>query len=355
MDKKINRLLCYALIAGCCVIRASAQTTQIKGFMNVNAYAVSDTSKTNMSKTFFRLGQYDFFVTSQVTDKISFLGESVFEFDGDFGVDVERLFVKYQHNDHFAVSAGKFHSPIGYWNNAFHHGLVIQPIIVRPDAIRFEDDGGILPVHETGVQLDAEHYTNLDIGLNVLISNGLGSTPVDDRNYAKAITANLHAEPVENLVLTVSGYFNQAPANFTNPQDVYVYNPVKTTILNGSIAYMNSSHPYEFIGEYYSINQDEDSVGLHNKMTNVVVVYAGYKIKKFTIYGCFEQDKYPDGIEYYVKNNTTSIIGGIRYKASPLAVVKLQYRNYKTEAPTIADEMRTGIQNIIEAQFAVGF
>lgn len=325
-----------------------SQYTQIKGFVNLNYFAdFNKDSAGSHSNNYFRLGQYDFFVTSQVTDKISMLGESVFEYSTDFGVDVERLFMKYNYDNHFAISGGKFHSPIGYWNNAFHHGLVIQPLMIRPDAIRFEDDGGILPVHETGIQFDYEHMTSSNIGINVLISNGLGSTPISDQNNDKAVTANLHMEPMENFVLTASAYYNQGPPQFMNPQGIEVYNPTTTTILNGSIAYMNGRLPIEFIGEYYSINQDEDSIGLRNKVTQVIELYAGYKIKKFTIYANYEQNIYPTGIEYYIKDNIMAIIGGIRYKPSPISVIKLQYRYHDSEI--------YGVHNFIEAQWAIGF
>ena len=352
MIKKTFTYLCF-LIAGS--FAAYGQSTQIKGFLNVNAMYTSDTAKGDNNRAKFILGQYDLFITSQITDKISMLGESVFEWDGDFGVDVERLYIKYTHDNHFAISAGKFHTPLGYWNNAFHHGLVIQPTIVRPDVLKFEDDGGILPVHETGVQLDAEHFTNANIGLNVLISNGLNSTPISDANIGKAVTANLHAEPIDNLILTASAYFNMAPGGFVNPQDIYVAHDVRTQIFNGSVAYMNGKLPVEFIAEYYSINQDVDTAGQHNKVTNAFVVYAGYKIKRFAVYASYESIMYPDGIQYYVPNNTTNFIVGVRYKPSPLSVIKLQYRNYNTKAATTADDFRTGMQNIFELQWAVGF
>ena len=351
----IKQFILFLCISAFSYSIADAQATQIKGFLNVNAMYNSDTMHGENNRAKFILGQYDLFITSQITDRISMLGESVFEYSTDFGVDVERLFIKYTHDNHFAISAGKFHTPLGYWNNAFHHGLVIQPIMVRPDVLKFEDDGGILPIHETGVQFDAEHFTKANIGLNVLISNGIGSTPISDANVAKAVTVNLHAEPIDNLIFTVSGYVNHANGGFMNPQDIYVAHDVNTTIMNASVAYMNGKLPVEFIGEYYSINQDVDTAGQRNQVTNAFVLYGGYKIKRFTVYASYENITYPDGIRYYIPNNTDNFILGVRYKPSPLTVIKVQYRNYNTKAATTADDFRTGMQNIFEMQFAVGF
>src|SRR4051812_8328625 len=98
----IKKALIYLCVFSVSYLRADAQATQIKGFLNVNASYVSDSMHGDNDRGKFVLGQYDLFITSQITDKISMLGESVFEYDGDFGVDVERLFIKYTHDNHFA-------------------------------------------------------------------------------------------------------------------------------------------------------------------------------------------------------------------------------------------------------------
>jgi hypothetical protein len=46
---------------------------------------------------------------------------------------------------------GRFHNPVGYWNTAFHHGGYMQTTVSRPGVVSFEDDGGIVPTHATGL------------------------------------------------------------------------------------------------------------------------------------------------------------------------------------------------------------
>ena len=48
------------------------------------------------------------------------------------------------------LEVGRFHTDIGYWNTAFHHGLWLQIPVERPHVLRFEDDGGLVPVHWVG-------------------------------------------------------------------------------------------------------------------------------------------------------------------------------------------------------------
>jgi hypothetical protein len=44
------------------------------------------------------------------------------------------------------------HTPLGYWNQYYHHGAWFQATATRPEMYLFEDDGGILPVHEIGIE-----------------------------------------------------------------------------------------------------------------------------------------------------------------------------------------------------------
>jgi len=40
------------------------------------------------------------------------------------------LLIRYDYNDFFKLSFGRYHTPINYWNTAFHHGLWLQTTIV---------------------------------------------------------------------------------------------------------------------------------------------------------------------------------------------------------------------------------
>lgn len=106
-------LLCAVWSAG----RATAQETVIRGFADVT-FDVADDDGNNQ----FGIGQFDLFLASQLSEKVSFLGEIVFESEGDgFIVDVERMQITYRVSPSLSISVGKQHSPIGYWNTEYHH------------------------------------------------------------------------------------------------------------------------------------------------------------------------------------------------------------------------------------------
>ena len=46
-------------------------------------------------------------------------------------------------SDELTLWGGRFHTPYGYWNTAFHHGAQIQTSIGRPRFLEFEDEGAI--------------------------------------------------------------------------------------------------------------------------------------------------------------------------------------------------------------------
>ena len=76
--------------------------------------------------------------------------------------------------------------------------------------------------------------------------------------------------------------------------------------------------------------------------------YAGIKIKeKFVPYVRFDLLNFDDKELYYIKNNTTSFVGGLRYEINYLTVVKLEYQH--------DDADLTGTRNMITAQIAIGF
>jgi hypothetical protein len=105
------------------------------------------------SNSTFRAGEFDLFMTSQLSDNLSFLSEFVAS-SGEqnvFGIDVERFQLTYRPSKYFEISAGRFHTDFGYYNTAFHHGTWFSTATGRPFMYYFEDSGGVLPIHELGI------------------------------------------------------------------------------------------------------------------------------------------------------------------------------------------------------------
>lgn len=325
-------------ILWCSADKLLAQNTQIRGFIDgITTYQKGQVS--------FGFEEQDLFITSQVTDRISFLGETVFKFTQgsptDFGVSVERVIFKYNYAGNNSILFGKHHTPIDYWNESYHHGRVFYPTIYRP--LLF--DANIIPLHTTGIDFQGENLGNLKFGYDLLVGNGLGSTDVKDNDNAKSITASLHFEPVDKLRIGGSWYNDLVakgaiPHGFTLP----VKHQVNQNLLTASVAYFGKR--YELLVESTAAFNHTDTTGI--KRTHASYVYAGFRVtEKLVPYVKVEKITYQAGEQYYIKDNTTSFIGGIRYEISYLAVLKLEYEH--------DNRAIEGHINKITAQFAIGF
>ena len=72
--------------------------------------------------------------------------------DEGFEFEIERLFVRYDFSDHFKLSGGRYHTPLGYWNSAFHHGSWLQTTVSRPETVKFGSN--VIPIHFLGLLLE---------------------------------------------------------------------------------------------------------------------------------------------------------------------------------------------------------
>jgi hypothetical protein len=175
---------------------------RIRGFSDVTLHGSNRKGDT----TSFTLGQLDLFVTSDLSDRLKFLSEIVFEAgrDNAFGVDVERLLLNYSFGDYLNIGAGRFHSAIGYYNTAYHHSTWLQTTTGRPFLFLFEDQGGILPIHNVGVTASGRIPSGA-LGLHYVaeVGNGRNSrSPLDeqvqnvvDENNHKAVNFAVFARP----------------------------------------------------------------------------------------------------------------------------------------------------------------
>ena len=152
----------------------------------------------------FTLGQFDLFVTASLNDRVSVLAEIVMEASGAntrVVTDLERLQLTFRFNDYLQLSTGRYHTGIGYYNAAFHHGSYFEIPIGRPRVFAFEDEGGVLPVHEVGISVRGA-VPNTGSALHYLAEIGNGRTWITDedaegrdRNRSKSTNVGLSLRP----------------------------------------------------------------------------------------------------------------------------------------------------------------
>ena len=314
-----------------------SQDTQIRGFID----ALTTVQQNKLS---FGLGEQDLFITSELSDRFSFLGESVFKFAASsptkFSVSIERVVIKYNIAGNHNLLIGKHHTPVNYWNDTYHHGRVFFPTVYRP--LLF--DANIIPLHTTGISLQGHNLGKMKFGYDLMLGNGIGSSDVLDNDKRKSITAAVHIKPVEGLRIGFSWY-NDAIARGATAHDNIILNwRVKQNLFSGSASYFGDK--FEVLAEGTIGANNTDTTG--SKQTIASYIYAGIKIKeKIVPYVRLDQLHFQNGEIFYHKNNTTSFVGGIRYNINYLTDVKAEYQRLHSE--------HEGNMDKFTVQLAIGF
>jgi len=149
----------------------------------------------------FSLGQLTLYPTASISDRISVLAEIVLKEGGPnrVTVDLERVLLRYSFAESLAVSVGRYHTAIGYYNTAYHHSSWLQTTIERPLPFAFK---GPLPIHDVGVSA-AGAFTMPAIRLEYAaeVGNGRSGQPdiavqsYQDDNGAKAVNVAVAVVP----------------------------------------------------------------------------------------------------------------------------------------------------------------
>ncbi len=342
--KRILQLL--SLLTVICVSGISAgYAFELNGFADVSF--IKSTEGDNRTDDEFRNGDFAFgtldLYLAQTLDDIDILVELIVE-KGNV-LDLERLTIGYSFSDAAKLRVGRFHTPLGYWNNAYHHGVQLQPTIERPDFLKFEDDGGILPTHVVGASLSGRVYTGAGaVEYTAMIGNGpqivdenedgllvkgddvLSPNNIADNNIGKAVAFNAAISPsaLSGLKLGVSGHIAEIRSF-----DVPVTVNVDQTIYAFAATYTNG--PLSFAAEYFTIN-DKDEISDDDFTNNAYYGLITYTLmEKWVPYVMYENlsvkeaDPYMAALE--IGRDTEELTVGLRYNINYRSSVKGEYRD----------------------------
>ena len=331
----------------CSLIYVSLFTASLTSFsqrMQIRGFVDALTTLQN-KKVSFGFGEQDLFITSELSDRFSFVGESVFKFDSTatnpthFSVSIERVIIKYNYYGNHNILIGKHHTPINYWNDTYHHGRVFFPTIQRP--LLFE--ANIIPLHTTGIDFQGSNLGDVKFGYDLMVGNGLGSKDVEDNDKRKSVTAAVHIKPADGLRLGVSWYNDEMAAGTKTHDGKLINWAVKQNLFTGSVAYFGKQ--FEVLVESTFGSNHTDTTG--TKQTFASYIYTGFVIKdKIVPYLRLDRLHFQEGEILYDKNNTTSIVAGIRYDFNYLVVAKLEYEHRSEEKSDV---------NKVTFQLAIGF
>lgn len=317
----------------------------------------------------FNLGNFDLYLTPQFGSNVRALVELNFEIDKDgaVGTDLERLQIGYAFNDALTTWLGRFHTPYGYWNTAFHHGAQIQTSVLRPRFLDFEDKGGILPAHTTGAW--ATGSVNLGssrFGYDAYVGNAqhIDTEGVLDMKMAgstqfRAIGGgNLWYSPRSLSALRVGVHGMRGDVESDNPANLTL---TRLNMVGGYGVFIDDN--WEALAEYYRFNNDDLSGGTGSHQSTAWYAQLGYNFGRITPYGRLEKATLDQGDNYFSqqfdgRSYNRSVIG-VRYDIDPKTALKFELN--RTTRKDLADINGTGLSipddsyNEAYIQYAIRF
>ena len=200
------RLVCFGILFQFAALPALGQHSmepRSETHMTIHFFADVVGQKTGGSieaPSTFNLGSLTLFVHAQPTPQFFALAEVAFEPTvQDYALDVERMEAGWSPRSWFQTVIGRYHTPLGYWNTAFHHGKWLVTTIENPLLFKFEDEGGPLPVHTIGLLVfgQADFSPSVRLLYHLGIGNGRGATPdppqkLMDIHEGKSVIGALH-------------------------------------------------------------------------------------------------------------------------------------------------------------------
>ncbi|MDO8413894.1 MAG: hypothetical protein Q7S51_08930 [Gallionellaceae bacterium] len=348
----------------------------LHGFADVGyTHASNNDTRLDQAGRGFWANSLDFYLTPQFGDRGKGLVELLFEFlaDGGLATDLERIQFGYTFNDQLTAWMGRFHAPYGYWNTGFHHGAEIQPSILRPRFIDFEDKGGVLPAHVMGAWATGSlPIGNAKLLYDFYIGNGNAIAEVDttggathtgalainnsrDSNGNKMVGANIGYK-VGDMIIGAHAFTERV--NFSDASATPLTGEVSVKMTGLYAAHENDN--WENIAEYYHFSNDNATAGTGTNSSWLGFVQVGRTIAElWTPYvraekTVLDQDDLYFSNQQYGVSYTRQLVG-VRYSLSAKSALKAEVNRTKEGDGTPTTGPGNGSYSEVRMQYAITF
>lgn len=295
----------------------------------------------------FRLGQMVAHGNATLSERVIFFGEvSVTARNDGYSLAMERAIIRYEFGDRLKASAGRYHTPISYWNTEYHHGLWLQASVARPEAIRF--GSRYIPVHFVGAMVEGNlreapiHYA-VGVG-NGRAENIAGAGDAGDVNGTRAFIASASLRPGGLFGVRIGGgvYVDRisvAGVEFADELITSAHVVWNRGRIDAAAEFINVSH--EAIGS--SASQGSPSYYLH---FGYQLAGAAQALQPYLRYENMDIDE-ADSVFSGLVSDYEAFVAGLRFDFSDLAALKAEYRSEE-----VAGTARTDAY-YLQASFAI--
>ena len=277
----------------------------------------------------FNLGQFDLHLASSLSKKITYFAEVTFNAQPTgYTLEVERSIIRYDYDDYFKLSFGRYHTPISYWNTAFHHGTWLQTTIARPEMVKI---GGVfIPVHFVGLLTEGNIPSGgLHLAYEVGLGNGRGSIlsragDAGDVNNNRAWLVNVFARPAKFYGFQVGGSFYKDEITLPTGENI------REWIASTHVIWTKETP--EFLAEFANSHHQDLLTGQTFNTPAFYVQFAyrlpwlGRVLKPYYRYDYIQP---PPGEPVLSDTRYQGSTLGLRYDISNFAAFKAEYRNFQ--------------------------
>jgi hypothetical protein len=306
------------------------ERTRFNGFGHIE---LTGTSGDDPS-AYFSIGEHDFFVTSTLSERITFLGEYVIRPNGssatNFLPSIERSLVRYTYANNHSIIMGKVHTPVNYWNDVYHHGRLFFPVIDRPLAFSY-----LVPLHTLGFQLQGQNLGRARFGYDVVVGNGISSSDFLDEGLDPSLTVAFHVKPVEGMRVGLSYYYDFMRSNAYGAHSGHSPAPtvIRADAYKGPLSYHLGSFSFAYFTQRWEVLNEAcmnasitDSLGTASNWSNFT--YVARRIgEKHVVYGLGDVIEVGARDLHVYPLHQVKLGLGYRHEFSHLVNVKVQVEN----------------------------
>ena len=333
--KRLVLIATFLVVAGPSYAQTAEEITSsiISGDPEFNFMGFGDLnyiSRDGNNEDGFTIGQVVAHMSASLSDSFSIFGEfSGTGKDSGYSFEVERLIAKYEFSDLFKLSGGRYHTPIGYWNSAYHHGSWLHTSVSRPEMVKFGSK--LVPIHFVGILMEGTLPRNR-FGLSYSAGFGNGrhenvarSGDAGDINSDKAWMVQVQSAPDRFFGLKLGlGFYNDEITPDDRPD-------IKENTVSAYVAWAKESP--EVIIEYMHSTHEQLLDSSVSGDVDAWYAHFAYRLKgkrrDWKPYIRFEKTEVDDtdpllfdqGLDF-----DASILG-LRWDFNPYAALKAEYRN----------------------------
>jgi hypothetical protein len=287
----------------------------------------------------FSLGQLALHMIAELSPRVTFFGELSFSARPDagqgsppvtgFNTEVERMIIRFDRSDQLKVSFGRYHTPINWWNTAYHHGQWLQTSIARPEMTQF--GGRFLPVHFVGALVEGGVPAGgWNLNYKAGVGNGRGQVisragDAGDLNGNRAWLANLYSKPDAAYGLEFGGAVYGDTVTLADAREFDEH------IVAGHVVW-NKENP-EVIAEFAGVRHVQAGTTTVN-WSRAFYVQVAYRLpwqeRLWKPYFRFEHVGIADADAMFATvPELDGSTAGIRYDLSQYAAIKGEFRTWR--------------------------